>query len=35
MLDLAELKPGKCLVDVGSGDGRIAIAAARRGAARR
>ncbi|HVJ02210.1 MAG TPA: methyltransferase domain-containing protein [Sphingomonas sp.] len=32
MLDLAELKPGERLVDLGSGDGRIAIAAARRGA---
>lgn len=32
MLDLAELKPGEHLIDLGSGDGRIPIAAARRGA---
>jgi SAM-dependent methyltransferase len=32
MLDLAGLKPGERLVDLGSGDGRIVIAAARRGA---
>ena len=32
MLDLAELSPGERLVDLGSGDGRIVIAAARRGA---
>jgi SAM-dependent methyltransferase len=32
MLDLAELKLGERLVDLGSGDGRIAIAAAGRGA---
>ncbi|MEN3748285.1 class I SAM-dependent methyltransferase [Sphingomonas sp. HF-S3] len=32
MLDLAELKAGERLVDLGSGDGRIPIAAARRGA---
>ena len=32
MLDLAKLKPGEQLIDLGSGDGRIAIAAARRGA---
>lgn len=33
MLDMAGLKPGERLVDLGSGDGRIVIAAARRGAA--
>lgn len=32
MLDMAELGPGDYLIDLGSGDGRIAIAAARRGA---
>lgn len=32
MLDLAELKPGERLIDLGSGDGRIVMAAARRGA---
>jgi len=32
MLDMAELKPGEKVVDLGSGDGKIAIAAARRGA---
>ncbi len=32
MLDFAELKPRDVLVDLGSGDGRIVIAAARRGA---
>jgi SAM-dependent methyltransferase len=32
MLDLAQLKPGEQVIDLGSGDGRIAIAAARRGA---
>src|SRR5258706_1853204 len=32
MLDLAQLAPGERLVDLGSGDGRIAIAAAKRGA---
>ncbi|NLO04066.1 MAG: class I SAM-dependent methyltransferase [Bacteroidales bacterium] len=32
MLDLAELKPGDYLIDLGSGDGRIVIAAAKRGA---
>lgn len=32
MLDYAELKPGETLVDLGSGDGRIVLAAARRGA---
>lgn len=32
MLDLAELKAGERLIDLGSGDGRIPIAAARRGA---
>ena len=32
MLDVAQVAPGERLVDLGSGDGRIAIAAARRGA---
>jgi hypothetical protein len=32
MLDFAEIKPGEVLVDLGSGDGRIVLAAARRGA---
>lgn len=32
MLDMAGLQPGEHLVDLGSGDGRIPIAAARRGA---
>ena len=32
MLDMAEVKPGDRVVDLGSGDGKIAIAAARRGA---
>lgn len=32
MLDLVELRAGERLVDLGSGDGKIAIAAARRGA---
>lgn len=32
MLDLVELKPGQSLIDLGSGDGRILIAAAQRGA---
>jgi SAM-dependent methyltransferase len=32
MLDLAEVKAGDRLIDLGSGDGRIAIEAARRGA---
>lgn len=32
MLDLARLRPGECLIDLGCGDGRIVIAAARRGA---
>lgn len=32
MLDLAQLAPGERLVDLGSGDGKIVIAAARRGA---
>lgn len=32
MLDLAALKPGETLVDLGSGDGRLLIAAARTGA---
>ncbi len=31
MLALAELKPGDRLVDIGSGDGRLVIAAAQRG----
>lgn len=30
-LDLAELKPGMTVVDLGSGDGRLLLAAARRG----
>src|SRR5262245_23337474 len=32
MLDLAEIKAGERLLDLGSGDGRIVLAAARRGA---
>jgi ribosomal protein L11 methylase PrmA len=32
MLDLAELKAGEGLLDLGSGDGRIVLSAARRGA---
>jgi hypothetical protein len=32
MLDFAELKSGEVLVDLGSGDGRIVLAAAKRGA---
>ena len=32
MLDMAEVKSGERLVDLGSGDGKIAIAAAKRGA---
>jgi len=32
MLDLAEIKPGEYLIDLGSGDVRIVIAAAKRGA---
>lgn len=32
MLDMAEVKPGERVVDLGSGDGKIAIAAAQRGA---
>jgi SAM-dependent methyltransferase len=32
MLDLAEVGPGDSVIDLGSGDGRIAIAAAQRGA---
>lgn len=32
MLDLAELKPGQHLLDLGCGDGRLLVAAARRGA---
>lgn len=32
MLDMADVKPGERLLDLGSGDGRIAIAAAKRGA---
>lgn len=32
LLDAVKLKPGESLLDVGSGDGRILIAAAKRGA---
>jgi SAM-dependent methyltransferase len=32
MLDMADVKPGDFVIDLGSGDGRIAIAAAKRGA---
>ena len=32
MLDLAEIKPGELLMDLGSGDGRTVITAAKRGA---
>jgi SAM-dependent methyltransferase len=32
MLDMAKLRPGEYLVDLGSGDGRIVVAAAQRGA---
>lgn len=32
MLDLADVRPGETVVDLGSGDGRTVIAAARRGA---
>ncbi len=32
MLDMAALKPGERLIDLGSGDGRLVISAARRGA---
>jgi 2-polyprenyl-3-methyl-5-hydroxy-6-metoxy-1,4-benzoquinol methylase len=32
MLEMAHLRPGDVVIDLGSGDGRIAIAAARRGA---
>lgn len=32
MLDMANIKPGEFLIDLGSGDGRIAITAAQRGA---
>ena len=32
MLDLADLQPGERLLDLGSGDGRVVFAAARRGA---
>ena len=32
MLDLAEVKPGELLMDLGSGDGRTVITAAKRGA---
>ncbi len=35
MLDFAELKAGETLVDLGSGDGRIVLAAAKRGAVAR
>jgi SAM-dependent methyltransferase len=35
MLDMAEVKPGERVVDLGSGDGKITIAAARRGAVAR
>lgn len=31
MLDIAEVRPGETLIDLGSGDGRTVIAAARRG----
>lgn len=32
MLDMAHLKPGEYLIDLGSGDGRIVVSAAQRGA---
>jgi SAM-dependent methyltransferase len=32
MLDMADLKPGEFLIDLGSGDGRIVVTAAQRGA---
>jgi SAM-dependent methyltransferase len=32
MIDLADIKPGNYLIDLGSGDGRIVITAAKRGA---
>lgn len=32
MLDLADVKPGEYLIDLGSGDGRIVVTAAKRGA---
>src|SRR5262245_10909217 len=32
MLDMAKLKPGEFLIDLGSGDGRIVVSAAQRGA---
>jgi hypothetical protein len=32
MLDMANVKPGEYLIDLGSGDGRIVVAAAQRGA---
>ena len=32
MLDIVNVRPGEFVIDVGSGDGRIAIAAGRRGA---
>ena len=32
MLAMAEVKPGDTVIDLGSGDGRIVIAAAKRGA---
>lgn len=35
MLDIAKVRPGETLVDLGSGDGRTVIAAARRGLAAR
>ena len=34
MLDLAEVTPGELLMDLGSGDGRTVITAAKRGATR-
>ena len=32
MLDLAHLRPGEILIDLGAGDGRIAVTGAQRGA---
>ena len=32
MLDMAKVKPGEYLIDLGSGDGRIVVTAAQRGA---